>query len=97
MLHTVNKSPYAHSCLADCLRVCGADAAVLLIEDAVYAAVTGGPWLQVLRDSGATVYALEADIAARGLSARIDAAVKRVDYTGFVQLCCEHTAQQAWY
>jgi tRNA 2-thiouridine synthesizing protein B len=97
MLHTVNKSPYSHNCLAECLRVCGDNAAILLIEDGVYAALTDGPWLQSLQLSGAALYALDADVRARGLAGRVAAAVKCVDYTEFVQLCCEHATQQAWY
>jgi len=96
MLHTVNKSPYSHGALADCLRVCGRDAAVLLIEDGVYAALAGGAWIDAL---GAVqhVYALAPDVAARGLEGRIAANVALVDYAGFVQLCCEHGTTQSWY
>jgi len=38
MLHIVNKSPFENSSLDSCLRVAAKGAALLLIEDGVYAA-----------------------------------------------------------
>ena len=97
MLHTINKSPYSHQCLAECLRVCGADDAILLIEDGVYAALAGSDWIQRLLEKTSAIYVLQPDAAARGLADRIATAVKAVDYAGFVQLCCEHPNMLAWY
>lgn len=96
MLHTVNKSPYNHAALAECLRVCDGQAHLVLIEDGVYAALAGGEWIARLGGL-AGVYALAPDVAARGLSGRIDGAVQLIDYAGFVQLCCEHTPIQSWF
>lgn len=96
MLHTVNKSPYGDSALADCLRVCGGHDALLLIEDGVYAALAGGAWAEALR-ALPKVYALAPDVAARGLEGRTAPGIELVDYAGFVQLCCEHAAVQSWY
>ncbi len=97
MLHTINKSPYSHQCLAECLRVCGADDAVLLIEDGVYAALADSEWLAALLTKTKAIYALEPDIAARGLGARLSDEIKRIDYAGFVQLCTEQPKMLAWY
>jgi tRNA 2-thiouridine synthesizing protein B len=97
MLHTVNKSPYSHQTLSECLRVCGKNAAILLIEDAVYAALAQSSWAQQLNAGSQRVYALAPDVAARGLDGRIDADIQLVDYAGFVQLCCEHTTIHSWY
>ena len=96
MLHTINKSPHSHSALADCLRVCGEHGVILLIEDGVYAALTGNVWLKALSAAGA-VYALAPDVAARGLENRIAEGIQLVDYDGFVRLCCEHPSMQSWY
>ena len=41
MLHTVNKSPFERNTLEACLKRAVPGAAILLIEDAVYAAVAG--------------------------------------------------------
>ena len=97
MLHTINKSPYSHQCLAECLRVCSADDIILLLEDGVYAALATGEWLQALLGKAAAVYALQPDITARGLNDRIASAIKTVDYAGFVQLCAEQPNMMAWY
>lgn len=97
MLHTINKSPYTHSCLAECLRVCSADDVILLIEDGVYAALDGGEWTNTLRAKTSVVYVLQPDVAARGLTDRIAPHIKSVDYAGFVQLCIEQPNMIAWY
>ncbi len=97
MLHTINKSPYSHQCLAECLRVCGSDDAILLIEDGVYAALASGEWIALLLAKTAAVYVLQPDAAARGIADRIAIGTKAVDYTGFVQLCAEQRNMLAWY
>lgn len=97
MLHTINKSPYSHQCLADCLRVCSEDDVVLLIEDGVYAALAHSESIKSLLAKVSAVYALQADIAARGLSDRIATEIETVDYTGFVQLCADQPKILAWY
>jgi len=95
-LHIVSKSPFASSALADCLRVCG-EATILLIEDGVNAAIADNKWIEPLKREGLTVYVLQADCEARGLSQRIDSEFTLTDYAGFVRLCCEHTPVISWY
>jgi tRNA 2-thiouridine synthesizing protein B len=97
MLHTINKSPYSHDCLRDCLRICGAQAAILLIEDGVYAALADSAPLAQLNAAVSAIYALAPDVAARGLEGRVGNSVKLIDYAGFVQLCCEHNAVHSWF
>lgn len=97
MLHIVNRSPFSHRALADCLRTCDAATGILLIEDGVYAALEDGEWLARMRDKTAKLYVLSADVAARGLGERIGDAVQAVDYDGFVALCCEYPATHSWY
>lgn len=94
-LHIVSQSPDAGGALADCLRACGEGAVILLIEDAVNAALRGSRRAAAL--DGHTVYVLDEDCAARGLSNRIAAHCRRIDYAGFVQLCCDHTPIVSWY
>jgi tRNA 2-thiouridine synthesizing protein B len=97
MLHIINKSPFNNSALEECLRVCSDDAFILLIEDGVYAAIADTAWAKQLADRSAPVYVLTADIAARGLTERIATRFECIDYTGFVQLCCDHASIQSWY
>ena len=41
ILHTVNKSPFERNSLESCLKFATDGAAVLLIEDGIYAALSG--------------------------------------------------------
>jgi len=98
-LHTVNRSPHAAPALASCLRVALPGHGILLIEDGVYAAVAADAHSAALRDALArvAVYALGADLAARGIaaSALLDA-VQVVDYEGFVDLACRYDKVLSW-
>jgi tRNA 2-thiouridine synthesizing protein B len=102
-LHTVNKSPFSSTALDSCLAHATDDAAILLIEDGVYAALaTGGQvGTQVVELAAAAargvVYALEPDLTARGLArAPLLAGTKLVDYAGFVDLAVAHSPIMAW-
>lgn len=96
-LHIISKSPSAHSALSDCLRTCDERAQILLIEDAVAAALRDSEWAQHLRAGGHVVYVLDVDCDARGMRDRIDAAFVVIDHAQFVRLCCEHTPIVSWY
>jgi len=98
MLHTVNKSPFEHSALETCLRYARQGAAVLLIEDGVYAAARDTAVSRRVEDAlkKVSIYALEPDLAARGMSNRVIDGVRLVDYGGFVDLVVEHNAVQSW-
>jgi tRNA 2-thiouridine synthesizing protein B len=91
MLYTVNKSPFATNNLESALGIAPPGAPILLYEDGVYAAVQGTAhteWMQgVLADH--PVYALQADLQARGLAETI-AGIQVIDYDGFVQLVEQH-------
>ena len=96
MLHIVNKSPFTNSSLDSCLRVAqGGD--VLLIEDAVYAAVAGAAEKQV-RDAMKrfTFHVLQADLEARGIADRVMDGINKVDYGGFVELAAKNKNCQSW-
>ncbi len=98
MLHTVNKSPFEHSALETCLRYAREGAAVLLIEDGVYAAARDTAVSKQVEEAlkKVSIYALEADLAARGMRNRVIDGVRLVDYEGFVDLVVEHNAVQSW-
>ncbi len=91
MLFTINKSPFLFGNLESCLRTAPADAPILLYEDGVYAAAAGTR-VEALTRQALTqhpVYALVADVQARGL-ARLVAGVQVIDYAGFVELVEQH-------
>lgn len=99
-LHTVNRSPHAASALASCLRMALPGHGVLLIEDGVYAAVAADAGSAALREAlpQVSVYALQADLAARGIASEaLLVGVEVVDYAGFVDLACRYDKVQAWY
>ena len=91
MLFTVNKSPYLHGNLEGCLRLAPAGTPLLLYEDGVYAAAAGTRVEGLLRQALAShpVYAVEADLKARGI-ARLIEGVRVIDYAGFVELVERH-------
>lgn len=99
VLHTINKSPFERNSLDSCLRFAGPDAAVLLIEDGVYAALTGTSAEARIKEAlgSVKIYALGPDLKARGFSdKRVISGISVVDYAGFVDLAAEHAKVQAW-
>lgn len=98
MLHIVNKSPFERNSLESCLRLVSKDSAVLLIEDGVYGATKGSSVESKVQAALANVkvYALGADLQARGVADRVLDGVSVVDYGGFVDLVTEHSNLQSW-
>ena len=98
MLHTVNKSPFAHNTLDTCLKFARPGSAVLLIEDGVYAAARDTAVSKQVEEAmkSVAVYALKPDLDARGMQNRVLDGVRLVDYGGFVDLVAEHSAVQSW-
>lgn len=96
MLHIVNKSPTERNALASCLAHAKAGHALLLIEDAVYAATTGGKAALASAPAGLAVYVLAPDLQARGLGGKTAEGIKEVDYKGFVELVAAQPRVQSW-
>lgn len=100
MLHIVNKSPLQTKTLDSCLRVAAGaeDDAILLVEDAVYAATQGNVVASEIaqRAQAMRVYALRPDLEARGMHERVIEGINLVDYGGFVDLVAEHSSVQSW-
>jgi len=96
MLHTVNKSPHSNTGLESCLRFVRDGDVVLLLEDGVYAAAAGTGKSHIVEQAlkSNTVYALQADIKARGLDKLIEG-IQLADYNDFVKLLEDHTSN-AW-
>lgn len=98
VLHIVNKSPYEKKSFDSCLRLAKPGSALLLIEDGIYAAQQTGAVAEKL-DSAVSkfdVYALQADVEARGMSDKLNPAVTLIDYDGFVELTTAHSKVQSW-
>jgi tRNA 2-thiouridine synthesizing protein B len=98
LLHLVSASPTASASLDSCLRSVDEDALVLLMQDGVYAATEGSYAVaQIKLSNAARCYALRTDVAARGLTEHVDAAVILVNYDEFVRLSVECHAVQSWF
>ncbi len=99
-LHTVNKSPFTYTTLTSCLAICGSEDSILLLEDGVFGAINSAPCAEKLRQCiarGIKVYALEADINARGLQEKLLHDIQVTNYHQFVQLSINHRCVQSWY
>ncbi|MBD8494389.1 sulfurtransferase complex subunit TusB [Pseudomonas syringae] len=90
-LHVVSHSPFTDTRLDSCLRILGADDAILLCGDATYALRRVDPALAAL---GERVFVLDEDAQARGLT--LPAATGAVDYPGFVELCVRFDRVNTW-
>jgi tRNA 2-thiouridine synthesizing protein B len=98
-LHLVNKSPFERNSLDSCLRLAKPGSSVLLIEDAVYAAVENTTHTAKIaaRTNDLSFYVLAPDLAARGLNdAVLIKSIVTVDYEGFVDLVAQHESTQSW-
>ena len=99
MLHIVNKSPFEKNSLESCLRLVSAGDHILLIEDAVVAAIENSRFQQLIIDAQAlsTFYVLSPDLDARGLgNKQLISGIALVNYDGFVDLTAAHHPVQSW-
>jgi len=96
MLHTINKSPFQNSALENCLRVARNGDVILLLEDGVYAAAVGTVKSSLIEQAVRrhAVYAIEADLKARGLD-KLVKEVRIASYGDFVDLVEKHPVH-AW-
>jgi tRNA 2-thiouridine synthesizing protein B len=91
MLYTVNKSPLMFNNLATLLRVAPSSSPILLYEDGVYAAAKGTAAQGLIEQtlSRHDVYALQADLDARGIKALVNG-IRVIGFDGFVELVEQH-------
>jgi tRNA 2-thiouridine synthesizing protein B len=95
ILHIVNKSPYEKNSLNTAVGYAKDGDTVLLIEDGVYAAMSGGAAASNLE--GLDVSVLGSDLAARGISEdKLVEGVSVIDYAGFVDLVEAKDSSQSW-
>ena len=98
MLHIVNKSHTQTSSLASCLRLAQPGSALLLTEDAVYAATAAAAAGSGIAAAAGKirVFVLQPDVDARGVAGKLADGITAVDYGGFVDLVAEHSCNQSW-
>ncbi|WP_423906960.1 sulfurtransferase complex subunit TusB [Candidatus Spongiihabitans sp.] len=99
MLHTVNKSPFEKNSFNTSLRLAKKGSDILLIEDAVYAALKDSAIEKAVKQAVTmhSIYVLEPDLMARGLQpARLIKGIQIVGYEGFVDLAVKNDKVQSW-
>ena len=99
MLHTVNKSPFEHNALNACLARAAKGSAILLFEDAVYAATEGTRVenLMVKASKDFQVFVLGPDLKARGYEKyQVIKGIAIVDYSDFVDIVVAHGPVTSW-
>lgn len=95
MLHTLITSPYKCDFTA-LMRIISQGDDLLLLQDGVLAALEGSLPLEILLKAPISLYVLQEDVIARGLSAQISASATRVSYTDFVALTVKNPQQMTW-
>lgn len=95
VLHTINTAP-GNTAFSDCLRCASTGDTILLLGDAVYAAIVNSAASELLSASEARILVLDSDSTAAGLAA--DSLVfPCTDMEGFVGLSEYYSRQLAWY
>ncbi|MFL7791554.1 MAG: sulfurtransferase complex subunit TusB [Anaerolineae bacterium] len=91
MLYTINKSPLMFGNLKSALRIVPEGEPILLYEDGVYVAMAGAVSEELAQQALAQhpVYALQADLEARGLTSLVEG-IQVINYDGFVELVEQH-------
>lgn len=93
-LHILNQSPSKSSAMQDMLNAVTPEDAIILIEDGVIASQHP----EISNASTKTViYALEADLLARGLTELADSNITIATDDDFVRLCCKYTKTISWF
>ncbi|MBA1189392.1 sulfurtransferase complex subunit TusB [Pseudomonas entomophila] len=94
-LHVIAHSPFGDERLSSCLRLLGAEDALLLCGEAVQALRSGTAPCTLLRDAGlqGRLFALAEDLDARDVVSEL---AQRLDYPGFVDLTLRHDKVNTW-
>lgn len=94
-LHTWNKADAKAATCKACLAVLAPDDTLLLLEDGVYLALDP-VFTQHFMQAGPRLCLLSADLAARGISARISPVANVIGYREFVALSLQHQQVVNW-
>lgn len=96
ILHIINKSPLQHSALNDALPFINEDDQVILIDDGVYAAISGTPGINKIKAIKCQCLALHDDIEMRGIK-NIDTSVQTITMNDFVERVFNASKNISWY
>ncbi|MEB0046622.1 MULTISPECIES: sulfurtransferase complex subunit TusB [unclassified Pseudomonas] len=93
-LHVLSHSPFGDDRLSSCLRVIGAEDALLLSGDAAYALQPGTAPFNLLNARRLTLLVLAEDAQARALS--VPDWANAIDYPAFVALSIDYDKVNSW-
>lgn len=93
-LHVLSHSPFGDDRLNSCLRLIGANDALLLTGDAVYALQPGTAPFNALNARAPRLFVLTEDAQARSLD--IPGTAKGIDYPAFVELSLHYDKVNSW-
>ncbi len=96
-LHLLSHSPFNDSRLSSCLRLLGADDAIVLCGDAVYALQSGSAPCAALAEMPErnALFALAEDLQSRGIDPVLPR-VGAIDYPALVALCTRYSKVNSW-
>ncbi|MEO6678531.1 MAG: sulfurtransferase complex subunit TusB [Pseudomonas sp.] len=93
-LHVLSHSPFGDDRLTSCLRVIGANDALLLSGDAAYALQPGTAPFNALNARGLNLFVLAEDTQARALN--VPDWAEAIDYPAFVELSIRYDKVNSW-
>jgi tRNA 2-thiouridine synthesizing protein B len=93
-LHVLSHSPFGDDRLTSCLRVIGADDALLLSGDAAYALQPGTTPFSALNARNLKLFVLAEDAQARALV--VPDWASAIDYPAFVELSIDYDKVNSW-
>jgi tRNA 2-thiouridine synthesizing protein B len=98
LLHTVSASPFSSHRFNDAVTAAADGDCVLLLGDAIYAAInTANPAAVIASKSAVTWYVINEDCKVRGIAAdTIHPSIKGIDYDTFVELVIAADSTIAW-
>ncbi|MEH6445457.1 MAG: sulfurtransferase complex subunit TusB [Oceanospirillaceae bacterium] len=94
-LHIINKTTTNARLYQDCCDSMLEGDELLLIESAVYAGCEQNFHSAI--PTSFPIYALEVDVAARGLTDKLNKEIQLIDDNQFVNLCCIHHKSISWF
>ncbi|RON57944.1 sulfurtransferase complex subunit TusB [Pseudomonas frederiksbergensis] len=93
-LHVLSHSPFGDDRLSSCLRVIGANDALLLSGDAAYALQPGTAPFNALHARNLKLFVLAEDAQARALN--VPDWAEAIDYPAFVELSIHYDKVNSW-
>lgn len=96
MLHSISHFPLPCGEPHSILRYVAPEDVVVLLQDGVIFGLSNTESAAKLLGSGAALYALHSDLAARGLLQHIERGIEIIDHVRLVSITDQHRPQISW-